>query len=149
MRRVTIIASASGNGKTTLDVSRCKARRAVRRTGRACPRTRLGRDAGRGAPRAGGADPCWREGWVVDGTYQRKLDGTLVLDAADTVVGSICRSMSGCVGSPVGRFGGWRDAKSSGTRTERRCGTRFGARDSLFVWALRTPRHLGPAVVAA
>ena len=84
MRRVTIIASASGNGRRRSDVSSPQ--------GSACRSSNwtrlstdpLGRDAGRGAPRAGGPILAG-EGWVVDGTYQRKL-GTLVLDAADTVV---------------------------------------------------------------
>ncbi len=85
MRRVAVVGTASGNGKTT-----------------------FGRDlAGRlGVPfvemdaivhgpgwveiaddelRARMAPILTGEGWVVDGGYQRKL-GTMVLDAADTVV---------------------------------------------------------------
>ena len=86
MRRVAIIGSASGNGKTTL--------------GRALA-PRLGvrfveLDALVHGPgwvetpddelRAL-VDPIVRsdEGWVIDGTYRGKL-GTLVLDHADTVV---------------------------------------------------------------
>jgi adenylate kinase family enzyme len=85
MRRVAIIASASGNGKTTL--------------GRALA-ARLGvRFVELDALVHG---PDWNEtpddvlratltpilhddGWVIDGDYEHKL-GTLVLDAADTVV---------------------------------------------------------------
>ena len=85
MRRVVVIASASGNGKTTL--------------GRALA-TRLGvpfveLDALVHGPgwvetpdaelRALVEPLLQKAGWVIDGSYQRKL-GTLVLDAADTVV---------------------------------------------------------------
>jgi adenylate kinase family enzyme len=85
VRRVAIIASASGNGKTTL--------------GRALA-ARLGVRFVELDPLVHG--PGWVEtpddelrrivepilaedGWVIDGVYQRKL-GTRVLDAADTVV---------------------------------------------------------------
>ena len=85
VRRVAIIASASGNGKTTL--------------GRALA-ARLGvrfveLDALVHGPnwvetpdeelRAILAPIMAEEGWVIDGSYGRKL-GTMVLDAADTVV---------------------------------------------------------------
>jgi Shikimate kinase len=85
MLRIAIIASASGNGKTTL--GRALAQRL------AVPFLELD---------ALVHGPNWTEtpdaelrrrvepvvhsdGWVIDGVYQRKL-GTLVLDAADTVV---------------------------------------------------------------
>ena len=85
MRRVAIIASASGNGKTTLG------RALAERLG--VPFVELD---------ALVHGPNWqetsdedlrlqiepilrREGWVIDGSYQHKL-GTLVLDSADTVV---------------------------------------------------------------
>jgi adenylate kinase family enzyme len=85
VRRVAIIASASGNGKTTL--------------GRALA-ARLGvrfveLDALVHGPdwaetpddelKASLTPIMAEEGWVIDGSYSRKL-GTLVLDAADTVV---------------------------------------------------------------
>jgi adenylate kinase family enzyme len=85
VRRVAVIASASGNGKTTL--------------GRALA-ARLGVPFVELDALVHGPD--WREtpddelralvepvmrsdGWVIDGTYERKL-GRLVLDAADTIV---------------------------------------------------------------
>jgi adenylate kinase family enzyme len=85
MRRVAIIASASGNGKTTLG------KRLARHLGVEfveldslvhgpgwveTPDQELKRQL----------EPILaREGWVVDNIYQRKL-GTLILDAADTIV---------------------------------------------------------------
>jgi len=85
VRRVAIIASASGNGKTTLG------RELAARLG--VPFVEL--DALVHGPdwtetpddelRAL-VEPVLRsDGWVIDGTYLRKL-GTLVLDSADTVV---------------------------------------------------------------
>jgi adenylate kinase family enzyme len=85
VRRVAVIASASGNGKTTL--------------GRALA-ARLGVPFVELDALVHG--PLWQEtpdeelralleptlrsdGWVIDGTYQRKL-GTVVLDSADTIV---------------------------------------------------------------
>jgi shikimate kinase len=85
VRRVAVIASASGNGKTTLG------RALAARLG--VPFVEL--DALVHGP--GWAEtpddelralvePVVRsDGWVIDGTYTRKL-GTLVLDAADTIV---------------------------------------------------------------
>jgi shikimate kinase len=85
MRRVAIIASASGNGKTTLG------RELARRLGvrfveldalvhgpnwTETPDEQL---------RAIVEEIVAQDGWVIDNTYQRKL-GNLVLDAADTVV---------------------------------------------------------------
>ena len=85
MRRVAIIASASGNGKTTLG------RALAEKLG--VPFVEL--DAlvhGPDWQETSDEDlrrqiePVLRqEGWVIDGTYMRKL-GTLVLDSADTVV---------------------------------------------------------------
>ncbi len=85
MRRVAIIASASGNGKTTL------ARELARRSGL----RHIEIDAlvhGPGWTETPDDDlrrvvlPLLRaDGWVIDNMYQRKL-GSLVLDMADTVV---------------------------------------------------------------
>jgi adenylate kinase family enzyme len=85
MRRVAVIASASGNGKTTLGGA-LAARLGV-------PFVEL--DALVHGPywqetpddelRAQLEPTLGGDGWVIDGTYHRKL-GTLVLDAADTVV---------------------------------------------------------------
>jgi adenylate kinase family enzyme len=85
VRRVAIIASASGNGKTTL--GRALAERLD------VPFVEL--DALVHGPNWAETsddelralvEPIVRsDGWVIDGTYQRKL-GRLVLDAADTIV---------------------------------------------------------------
>ena len=85
MRRVAIIASASGNGKTTL--GRALAARLD------VPFVEL--DALVHGPNwqetsdedlRRQIEPVMRQdGWVIDGTYLRKL-GTLVLDGADTIV---------------------------------------------------------------
>jgi adenylate kinase family enzyme len=85
VRRVAIIASASGNGKTTLgralaaklDVPFVELDALVhgpnwQETSDEELRRRI--------------EPVLRrEGWVIDGTYLRKL-GTIVLDSADTIV---------------------------------------------------------------
>jgi adenylate kinase family enzyme len=85
MRRVAIVASASGNGKTTL--GRALAERL------AVPFVELDSLVhGPGWTETPDAElrrlvePVVRsDGWVIDGVYERKL-GTLVLDSADTVV---------------------------------------------------------------
>jgi adenylate kinase family enzyme len=85
VRRVAIIASASGNGKTTVG------RRLAQRLG--VPFVELD-SLVHGPNWQETSDEDLREqlepvlrsdGWVIDGTYMRKL-GTTVLDAADTVV---------------------------------------------------------------
>ena len=85
MRRVAVIASASGNGKTTF--GRALAQRLEVRF--------VELDALVHGPNwietpdaelRAIVEPIVRsDGWVIDGTYQGKL-GSLVLDAADTVV---------------------------------------------------------------
>ena len=85
MRRVAVIASASGSGKTTLG------RAVAARLG--VPFLELdalvhGRDwvETPDAELRAQVEPVVRsDGWVIDDPYERKL-GTLVLDAADTVV---------------------------------------------------------------
>jgi adenylate kinase family enzyme len=85
VRRVAVIASASGNGKTTLG------RALAERLG--VPYVELDAlvhgpnwtETPDAALRALVEPVVRSDGWVIDGTYQRKL-GTLVLDAADTIV---------------------------------------------------------------
>lgn len=85
VRKVAVIASASGNGKTTL------ARELARRMG--VPFVELdslvhgpGWTETPDEDLRAQLDPVLRgAGWVIDGTYQHKL-GTLVLDAADLIV---------------------------------------------------------------
>ena len=135
MRRVAIIASASGNGKTTL--GRLLAQRLQvpfveldalvhgphwQETSDEDLRRRL-------APiLAGGA-------WVIDGTYMSKL-GTLVLDSADTVVWLDLpthvwsRRLLRRTGRRLtGRERLWNDNKES-------LKTAFWGRESLFGYAL-------------
>ena len=85
MRRVAIIASASGNGKTTLGRA-LAARLGVRFVELDAlvhgPNWTETPDA---ELRATLAPILHDDGWVIDGDYERKL-GTLVLDAADTIV---------------------------------------------------------------
>lgn len=85
MRRVAIIASASGNGKTTLgrklaahlDVPFIELDVIVHGPNW----TQISDDGLRDA-----LQPILaQDGWVVDGTYQHKI-GNLVVDAADTIV---------------------------------------------------------------
>ena len=147
MRRVTIIASASGNGKTTLG------RELAARLG--VPFVEL--DALVHGPgwvetpdeelRARVGPILAGEGWVVDGTYQRKL-GTLVLDAADTVVWldlPIHVWLRRLARRTIRRMARREELWNANRETLRNA---FWGRDSLFVWALRT--HVTrPAVVAA
>ncbi len=84
-RRVAIVASASGNGKTTLG------RELADRLGvpfleldALVPRPRLGGDSDEEL-RARVEPVLAGDGWVVDGSYSRKL-GDLVLRSADLVV---------------------------------------------------------------
>jgi adenylate kinase family enzyme len=139
MRRVAVIASASGNGKTTLG------RELARRLGVGfveldslvhgpgwveTPDDELRRLV----------EPVVRsEGWVIDGTYLRKL-GTLVLDAADTVVWLdlpmrvwAWRLLRRTLRRLSGREQLW-----NGNRESLR--TAFWGRDSLFGYAVRHQR---------
>jgi adenylate kinase family enzyme len=137
MRKVAVIASASGNGKTT--VGRELARRL------AVPFVEL--DALVHGPgwvetpdddlRAKVEPIVAAHGWVIDGTYQRKL-GDLVLRAADVVVWLdlpmrvwLPRLIRRTVRRIRGREKLWNDNRES------LLGVIWG-RESLFVWALRS-----------
>jgi adenylate kinase family enzyme len=137
MHRVTIIASASGNGKTTLG------RELAARLG--VPFVEL--DALVHGPgwvetpdeelRARVEPILAGEGWVVDGTYQRKL-GTLILDAADTVVWldlPIRVWLRRLVRRTIRRMARGEELWNANRETLRNV---LWGRDSLFVWALRT-----------
>ena len=136
MRRVAVIASASGNGKTTL--------------GRALAE-RLGVPFLEMDSLVHG--PGWTEisddglrrlvepivagdGWVIDGTYERKL-GYLVLESADTVVWldlPLRVWLPRLVGRTLQRMRGrealWNDNRET-------IWNAIGGRDSLVVYALR------------
>jgi adenylate kinase family enzyme len=139
MRRVAIVASASGNGKTTL--------------GRALA-VRLGVPFVELDTLVHG--PGWTEtsdaelrtrvapivasgGWVIDGSYQHKL-GNLVLDAADVVVWMdqpIRVWLPRLLRRTVRRIRG-REELFNGNRESLR--TAFWGGESLFGWALRQHR---------
>jgi shikimate kinase len=137
MKRVAVIASASGNGKTTLG------RSLADRLG--VPFVEL--DAlvhGPGWVETGDEDlrrlvePIVAgEGWVVDGTYRRKL-GDLVLASADTIVWLdlpihvwLPRLAARTYARIRGREALWNDNRESLR------GVLWG-RESLFAWALRS-----------
>jgi adenylate kinase family enzyme len=137
MRKVAVIASASGNGKTT--VGRELARRLD------VPFVEL--DAlVHGPGWVETSDDELREkvepiltsdGWVIDGSYHRKL-GDLVLRAADVVV---WLDLPMRVWLPrlirrTARRVGWREQLWSGNRETLR--DAFWGRESLFGWALRS-----------
>ena len=135
MRRVAIIASASGNGKTTLG------RALAEKLG--VPFVEL--DAlvhGPNWQETSDEDlrrliePVLRqEGWVIDGTYLRKL-GPIVLDSADTVV---WLDLPTRVWLPRLLRRTARRAVRPRTHVERQPGVaqdRFWGRESLFGYAL-------------
>jgi adenylate kinase family enzyme len=137
MRRIAVIASASGNGKTTL--GRELARRLV------VPFVEL--DALVHGPgwletpddelRTAVEPILAADGWVIDGAYQRKL-GDLVLQAADVVVWidlPIHVWLRRLVRRTFRRARG-RETLWNGNR-ESLAGAVWGRR-SLFVWAIRT-----------
>jgi adenylate kinase family enzyme len=151
MRRIAVIASASGNGKTTLG------RELARRLD--VPFVEL--DALVHGPgwvetpddelRAKVEPIVATEGWVIDGTYQRKL-GDLVLDAADVVVWldlPIRVWLPRLVRRTVRRA--WRSEQLWNGNRESLAGALWG-RESLFAWAFRGhfrrrrewPRELAP-----
>lgn len=137
MRKVAVIASASGNGKTTFG------REIARRLD--APFVEL--DAlvwGRGwieTPdeelRAALEPIVSSEGWVIDGTYQGKV-GDLVLRAADVVVWLdlpihvwLPRLVRRTLRRIRGREQLWNDNRESLL-------TAIWGRESLFLWALRS-----------
>jgi shikimate kinase len=137
--RIAIIASASGNGKTTLG------RAAAQRLG--VPFVEL--DALVHGPgwaetsddelRRRVAPIVGSDGWVIDGTYEWKL-GTLVLDGADTVV---WLDLPVRVWLPrllrrTGRRLARREEIFNGNRESLR--SAFWGRRSLFAWAFRQHR---------
>jgi shikimate kinase len=136
VRRVAVIASASGNGKTTLG------RALAARLG--VPFVEL--DALVHGPNwtetsneelRALIEPVVRtDGWVIDGVYDRKL-GSLVLDAADTVVWLdlplrvwFPRLLRRTWRRRRGRERLWNDNRET-------LRDAFGGRDSLFGYALR------------
>jgi len=137
VRRVALIASASGNGKTT--VGRALADRL------GVPFIEL--DALVHGPNwtetpddelRALVEPIVRsDGWVIDGTYRRKL-GTLVLDAADTIVWLdlplrvwLPRLLRRTARRLTGRERLWNDNRETLRSV-------FWGRESLIGWALRT-----------
>jgi shikimate kinase len=137
MRKVAVIASASGNGKTTLG------RELAHRLG--VPFVEL--DALVHGPgwaetpddvlRAKVAPIAASDGWVIDGTYQRKL-GDLVLRSADVVVWLdlpmrtwLPRLVRRTTRRIRGRERLWNDNRESLRDV-------IWGRESLFMWAVRT-----------
>jgi adenylate kinase family enzyme len=137
VRKVAVIASASGNGKTTLG------RELARRLD--VPFVELDALA-HGPGWVETPDDVLRtkvepivasDGWVIDGAYQRKL-GDLVLRGADVVVWLdlpmriwLTRLIRRTVRRVRGRELLWHGNRES-------LGTAIWGRDSLFGWALRT-----------
>ena len=135
MRRVAIIASASGNGKTTLgrelaarlDVPFVELDALVHGPGwTETPDDEL---------RAIVEPIASSDGWVIDGTYMRKL-GTMVLDGADTVLWLdlptrvwLPRLLKRTARRVTGRETMWNDNRES-------LRTAFWGRESLFGYAL-------------
>jgi adenylate kinase family enzyme len=137
MRRVVVVASASGNGKTTLG------RELARRLG--VPFVELDAlvhgpgwvETPDGELRAAVEPIVASDGWVIDGAYERKL-GDLVLAAADTVVWldlPIRVWMPRLVRRTMRRIRGREQLWNDNRETFR---TAFWGRESLFAWAFRS-----------
>jgi adenylate kinase family enzyme len=137
VQKVAIIASASGNGKTTLG------RELARRL--RVPFVELDQLVhGPGWIETPNDDlraqvePIVRsDGWVIDGTYQRKL-GDLVLDAADVVVWldlPIRVWLPRLVRRTWRRVRGREELWNGNTES---LASAVWGRESLFAWALRT-----------
>lgn len=132
-----MIASASGNGKTTL------ARQAAARIGVPCVELDAlvhgpsWTETSNEALRARLAPVLAGDGWVIDGTYTRKL-GDLVLRSADQVVWldlPIRTWMPRLIRRTVRRLLS-REELWNGNRESVR--SAIGGRDSLFAYTLRT-----------
>ena len=137
MKRVCVLATASGCGKTTVG------RELARRLGvqfvelDALVHGPNWTETPADELRARLVRVVAGDGWVIDGSYSRKL-GTLVLDAADTVV---WLDLPVRVWFPrllrrTARRIGRRETLWNGNRESLR-GVVFG-RESLFVWAFRS-----------
>jgi adenylate kinase family enzyme len=137
VRKVVVIASASGNGKTTL--GRCLAERL------SLPFVELDElvhgpgwvETPDDELRARLEPLLSRDGWVADGAYQHKL-GDFVLDRADTVV---WLDLPLRVWLPRLTRRTWRRVREqeelwSGNRES--LATAFWGRESLFLWAIRS-----------
>jgi adenylate kinase family enzyme len=136
VRRVAVIASASGNGKTTLG------RALAARLG--VPFVELdslvhgpGWVETPDAELRALVEPIVRsDGWVIDGTYWRKL-GPLVLDAADTVVW-LDLPLRVWFGRLLGRtWRRWRRREALWNDNRETLRNAFWGRESLFAFALR------------
>jgi adenylate kinase family enzyme len=137
VRRVAVIASASGNGKTTLGRA-LAARLGVRFVELDAlvhgPNWAETPDAELRAM----VEPIVRsDGWVIDGTYRTKI-GNLVLDAADTIVWLdlplrvwLTRLLRRTARRVTGREQLWNDNRET-------LRDAFWGRESLFGFALRT-----------
>ena len=137
MRRVAIIASASGDGKTTLG------RALAARLG--VPFVEL--DALVHGPnwvetpdddlRAALEPTLAGDGWVIDGVYRRKL-GDLVMHAADTIVWLDLPIRVWLPRLARRTWRRWRDREELWNGNRESLRNAFCGRDALFAYALRT-----------
>lgn len=138
--RLALIASASGNGKTTLGRALAAALRAPFLELDALVHGPDWTETPDDALRAQVLPVLAGESWVIDGVYRHKL-GDLVLDAADQIVWLdlpirvwLARLLRRTARRLVRREELW-----NGNRESLR--SAFGGRDSLIVYALRTHRQ--------